>query len=39
LWNDAARSTCSHGSLLSLMDSLKWLAAWKQFSFAAVQKR
>ncbi|KAK7035880.1 WW domain-containing protein [Favolaschia claudopus] len=38
LWNDVARSTCSHGSLISALDSLKWLDAWRRFSFAAVRE-
>ncbi|KAJ7771482.1 hypothetical protein B0H16DRAFT_1513690 [Mycena metata] len=38
LWNDTARSTCSHGSLSSALDSLKWLEAWKQFSFSAIRE-
>ncbi|KAJ7184461.1 hypothetical protein C8R46DRAFT_461010 [Mycena filopes] len=38
LWNDTARSTCSHGSLISALDSLKWLDAWKQFTFSAVRE-
>ncbi|KAJ6546859.1 hypothetical protein B0H19DRAFT_244021 [Mycena capillaripes] len=37
LWNETARSTCSHGSLISALDSLKWLSAWKQFSFEQVR--
>ncbi|KAJ7221549.1 hypothetical protein GGX14DRAFT_430109 [Mycena pura] len=36
LWNDTARSTCSLGSLLSNLESIKWIEAWKQFSFARV---
>ncbi|KAJ7491124.1 hypothetical protein FB451DRAFT_1222132 [Mycena latifolia] len=38
LWNETARSTCSHGSLISALKSLQWLAAWKQFSFADVHE-
>ncbi|KAF8191575.1 hypothetical protein K438DRAFT_1830747 [Mycena galopus ATCC 62051] len=38
LWNDVARSTCSHGSLISGLDSLKWLSAWKLFSFEGVRE-
>ncbi|KAJ7494477.1 hypothetical protein B0H11DRAFT_2277207 [Mycena galericulata] len=38
LWNDTARSTCSHGSLNSALDSIQWLAAWKQFSFADISE-
>ncbi|KAJ7253358.1 hypothetical protein B0H12DRAFT_1323667 [Mycena haematopus] len=38
LWNEVARSTCSHGSLISGLDSLKWLTAWKLFSFEGVRE-
>ncbi|KAJ7778685.1 hypothetical protein DFH07DRAFT_1033395 [Mycena maculata] len=38
LWNDTALSTCSHGSLVSALDSIQWLAAWKQFSFAGIRE-
>ncbi|KAF7353787.1 WW domain-containing protein [Mycena venus] len=38
LWNETARSTCPHGSLISALDSLKWLDAWKQFSFEGVRE-
>ncbi|KAJ6450314.1 hypothetical protein C8R47DRAFT_1329903 [Mycena vitilis] len=37
LWDETARSTCSQGSLITALDSLKWLEAWKQFSFGAVR--
>jgi predicted oxidoreductase (fatty acid repression mutant protein) len=39
LWNETARSTCSHGSLITALKSLQWLAAWKQFSFMDVRER
>ncbi|KAJ7118893.1 hypothetical protein C8R44DRAFT_982620 [Mycena epipterygia] len=38
LWNETARSTCSHGSLISALESIRWLAAWKQFTFANVRE-
>ncbi|KAF7359147.1 WW domain-containing protein [Mycena sanguinolenta] len=38
LWNDIARSTCSHGSLTSGLDSLKWLTAWKAWSFQGIRE-
>ncbi|KAJ7651872.1 hypothetical protein B0H17DRAFT_1186547 [Mycena rosella] len=38
LWNETARSTCSHGSLITALHSLQWLAAWKQFTFGEVRE-
>ncbi|KAJ7063654.1 hypothetical protein C8F01DRAFT_1133826 [Mycena amicta] len=38
LWTDTAGSTVSHGSLLSSLDNIRWLDAWKQFSFVRIRE-
>ncbi|KAJ7611654.1 hypothetical protein FB45DRAFT_313462 [Roridomyces roridus] len=38
MWVDTVRSTCSHGSLISALESIRWLDAWKQFSFPEIRE-
>ncbi|KAJ7149059.1 hypothetical protein C8R43DRAFT_1007990 [Mycena crocata] len=38
LWNQTARSSCSHGSLIKNMESIQWLTAWKQFTFVHIRE-
>ncbi|KAJ6620352.1 hypothetical protein B0H10DRAFT_1091605 [Mycena sp. CBHHK59/15] len=38
LWHETARSSSSHGSLISTLESLQWLAAWQRFAFDGVRE-
>ncbi|KAF7323327.1 WW domain-containing protein [Mycena chlorophos] len=38
LWNETARSTVPHGSLVSALERIRWFDAWKEFSFASIRE-
>lgn len=39
LWARVAQRSGPEGSLISTLNAIQWLAAWKQFSFAGVNER
>lgn len=39
LWTRVAQSSGPEGSLISTLNAIQWLPAWKQFSFAGVSER
>ncbi|KAF7298409.1 WW domain-containing protein [Mycena kentingensis (nom. inval.)] len=38
LWNDTARSTPSQGTILASLEAIRWLDAWKLFSFRDIRE-
>ncbi|KAF7294581.1 WW domain-containing protein [Mycena indigotica] len=38
LWNETARSSVAHGPMLASLDQIRWLDAWKQFTFSRIRE-